>query len=68
MKDPYKVPRSARHHSMRWILKILHDPKYLIHWELWYYSILRSCRILSINSSGISCHIVGSSQAQGWEV
>ena len=31
-----------------WILKILHDPKYLIHWELWYYSILMSCRIFNI--------------------
>ena len=30
---------------IRWILKILHDLKYLIHWELRYYSILRSCRI-----------------------
>ena len=31
--------------------KILHDPKYLIRWELWYYSILRSCRIFSIVST-----------------
>ena len=30
---------------VRWILKILHDPKYLIPWELRYYSI-GSCRIL----------------------
>ena len=36
---------------LRWILKILHDPKYHIPWELQYYSILRSCRIFSINSS-----------------
>ena len=33
-----------------WIVKILHDPEYLIPWELYYYSILRSCRIFSINS------------------
>ena len=32
---------------LRWILEILHDPGYL---ESWYYSILRSCRIVSINS------------------
>ena len=31
--------------------KILHDPMYLVYWELWYYIILRSCRIFSINSS-----------------
>ena len=35
---------------IRWILKILHDPKYLTSWELWYYSILGACRIFSINS------------------
>ena len=35
---------------LRWILKILHDPKYPILWELWYYNRLRSCRIFSINS------------------
>ena len=29
--------------------KILHDLKYLVPWELWYSSILGSCRILSIN-------------------
>ena len=38
----------------RWIIEILHDPKYLISWEYWDYSTLRSCRIFSINStSGI---------------
>ena len=36
---------------IRWILKILHDPKFLIRWELWYYGIVRSCRIVNINSS-----------------
>ena len=36
---------------IRWILKILHDLKYLIPWELWYYSILMSSRIFYINSS-----------------
>ena len=35
---------------LRWILKILHDPRYLIPWEFWYYSILKSCRIFSINN------------------
>ena len=35
---------------LRWILKILHDPKDLLPWELWYYSILGSCRIFSIHS------------------
>ena len=41
---------------IRWIRKILHDLRYLKPWELWYYSILRSCRILSINSSNICNH------------
>ena len=39
--------------------KNLHDPKYPIPWELWGYSILRSCRIFSINSR--TCLPVGSS-------
>ena len=39
---------------LRWILKILHDPKSPIPWEFWYYSILRSCRIFSINSRPLS--------------
>ena len=42
-------PQKSR--NPRWILKILHDPKYLIHWELWYYGILRTCTIFRINSS-----------------
>ena len=38
--------------GLRWILKILHDPRYLAPREEWYYSsILGSCRIFSINSS-----------------
>ena len=36
---------------LRCILKILNDPNHLISWELRYCSILRSCRISSINSS-----------------
>ena len=36
---------------LRWILKILHDPCYIIPWELWCLSIIRSCRIFSINST-----------------
>ena len=35
--------------KLRWILRILHDPRYLIPWEFWCYSILESCRILRIN-------------------
>ena len=35
---------------LRWIITILHDPRYLIPWELGDYSTFRSCRILSINS------------------
>ena len=31
--------------------KILPDPKYLIPWELWYYSMLRSCQIFRINNT-----------------
>ena len=34
----------------RVIRQILHEPKYLIPWELWYGSILRSCKFFSINS------------------
>ena len=37
--------------SLRWILKNLHDPTHLVPWELWCYSILRTCRIFSINSN-----------------
>ena len=36
--------------EIRWILNILHDPKYPKPWELWYYTMLRSCRIFRINS------------------
>ena len=25
-----------QHVTLQWILEILHDPKYLIPWELWY--------------------------------
>ena len=35
---------------MEGILKILHDPKYLIPWEFRYHSILGLCRIFSIKS------------------
>ena len=37
---------------LRWIFEILHDPDTPKSQELWYCSILRSCRILSINSLG----------------
>ena len=36
---------------LRGIRKILHDPKYLISWELFYCSILRSSRTFSLNSA-----------------
>ena len=35
---------------IRLILKILDDPKRLIRWEVWYYSLLRSCSAFCINS------------------
>ena len=47
-RNPVKFPVVT--YILRWILKILHDLKYLIHWELWYYGKLGSCRIVSINS------------------
>ena len=39
---------------LRWILKILHAPQYVILWESWECSIRRSCRIFSINRSSSS--------------
>ena len=51
IRDPEK-PQGGRLGMLQWILKIIHDPEYLTHWELWYYGILRSCRIfVSTNSS-----------------
>ena len=44
--------------SLRWMLKILHDPTYPKPWDFWYYSILRPCRnfrtlsILNLGSYG----------------
>ena len=32
------------------IMKILHDPSYVILWELWYCSTLRSCRFSCRNN------------------
>ena len=37
--------------SIRWILKLLHDPQYLTPWELGYYSALRSCRVFCIKGN-----------------
>ena len=34
----------------RVILKLLHDPKYLIPWEFWASSMIGSCRTFRINS------------------
>ena len=34
----------------RWILRILHDPTYLLFQDLWNYSITRSCRIFCTRS------------------
>ena len=32
-----------------WTLKIMHDDRtYAILWELWYFGLLRSCRIVAI--------------------
>ena len=39
---------------VRWILSILHASKYPKTWESQCYSLLRSCRISSINSSSLS--------------
>ena len=41
-------------YSLRWIVKILHDPRYLTPWESWHYSVLGSCRIFSINGTHTS--------------
>ena len=41
---------------LRWILEILHDPRYLMPWEFWEYGTFRSCRIFSINSIKIPPH------------
>ena len=29
----------------------MHDPRYLIAWELWYHSELRSCRVSCTNNT-----------------
>ena len=34
---------------LRWILESLHDPKYMLYAELWYYRKSGSCGIFSIN-------------------
>ena len=41
--------------KIRWMPKILHDPKYNIYWEERDYCILRSCRNFSINSRIAVC-------------
>ena len=53
--SPHPSKNSFKHEKsiLRWIPKILHDPRCLIYWELWYYSTLRSCRIFSINSINV---------------
>ena len=35
---------------MRWILNMLHDLKYLIPWEVWYFGTLRSYRVFGSDS------------------
>ena len=40
--DPFAV-------DIWWTLQILQDPRYLIPREFFYYSILRSCKVFSIN-------------------
>ena len=32
-----------------WDTRNLHDSRYIIPWELWYYKLPRSCRIISIH-------------------
>ena len=39
---------------LRWLLNMLHDLEHLIPWELWNYSTVRSCRVLSINSTTLT--------------
>ena len=46
---------------LRWILKVLHEPKYLMFWELWHHGLLRSCRIFSIN---VSMHFSSGTKTQ----
>ena len=44
---------------LRWILESLHDPKYMLRGELWYYRKVGSCGIFSMNGilEGIlHCH------------
>ena len=41
------------HSLLRWILEILHDPKYPKPWKLRENDILRACRMLSINSKKV---------------
>ena len=41
-----KMETTIFYRVIGWILGILHDPTYFIPWELEYYSIVRSCRIL----------------------
>ena len=44
--------------SLGWKRKILHDPTFPEYWELWYFGILRSCKLLSMNSSGDAAQLV----------
>ena len=44
------VGRISSYVPLRWMDKILHDPKDPKLWELWYIPCYGSCRILSINS------------------
>ena len=50
----------------RWTLEILHDPKYLIPRELWYYNPLRSCSLfISIFNNSINPTHARSHEAMG---
>ena len=54
--SPYiEGPAAIRAAIIRWILNILHDPKHPLFRELWKFSIIRSCRVLSINSNLRPC-------------
>ena len=45
--------------STQGILRVLHDPEYVIPLDSWSYNIMRSCRISSINNSLIKAYTQG---------
>ena len=62
MMGAHKGPQSCNHLGVSptflgYPTEILHDPGYLLPWEIWYYGIFRPCRIFSINSSFDYCMV-----------